>query len=132
MGQAYQRGSIRRVRRLRGDDVWEWRYRVPGKMKQEKFIVADFPTEKAVWTHRATAVRLLNEGADKPAPVASTIGQLVPRYQLEYLPTLAKSTRNTDGSMLRVHIESRWGSVGVADHPREYWRLSAVFFRIER
>lgn len=115
MGQAYQRGSIRRVPRRRGDDVWEWRYRVRGKMKQEKFSVADFPTEKAMWTHLATAVRRLNEGADKPAPIASTIGELVTRYQLEYLPTLAKSTRNTDGSMLRVHIEPRWGSVVIAD-----------------
>jgi hypothetical protein len=33
----------------------------------------------------------------------------------EYLPTLAKSTRNTDGSMLKVHIEPKWGSVGIAD-----------------
>jgi hypothetical protein len=45
MGQVYQRGSIRRVSRLRGDDVWEWRYRVRGKMKQEKFKVADYPIE---------------------------------------------------------------------------------------
>ena len=63
MSQAYQRGSIRRVHRLRGDDVWEWRYRVRGKMKQEKFNVADYPTEKALWTHLETSVRLLNEGA---------------------------------------------------------------------
>jgi hypothetical protein len=49
MGQSYQRGSIGRIPRLRGDDVWEWRYRVLGKMKQEKFKVADYPTEKALW-----------------------------------------------------------------------------------
>jgi hypothetical protein len=32
-------------------------------MKQEKFNVADYPTEKALWTHLETSVRLLNEGA---------------------------------------------------------------------
>ena len=48
MGQVYQRGSVRRVKRAKGNDVWEWRYRVRGKMKQEKFKVADYPTEKAL------------------------------------------------------------------------------------
>src|SRR5271154_4094708 len=112
MSQAYQRGSIRRVHRLRGDDVWEWRYRIHGKMRQEKFSVADYPTEKALWTHLETSVRLLNEGAEKPVPVAATMGMVIENYRDVYLPTLAKSTRNTDGSMLRVHIEPKWGSVG--------------------
>ena len=84
--------------------MWEWRYRVRGEMKQEKFKVTDSPTKKA-----------LNEGAAEPVPIAVTMGQLIDRYRSEYLPTLAKSTRNTDGSMLKVHIEPKWGSVGIAD-----------------
>src|SRR5271154_884828 len=86
-----------------------------GEMKQEKFKVSDYPTEKAVWTPLETSVRLLNEGAAEPVPIAVTMGKLIDRYRSEYLPTLAKSTRNTDGSMLKVHIEPMWGSVGIAD-----------------
>ena len=113
MSQAYQRESIRRVCRLRGHDVWEWRYRVHGKMRQEKFSVGECPTERALWTHLETSVRLLNLGAEKPVSIAPTMGAVIDRYRAEYLPTLAKSTRNTDGSMLKVHIEPRWGSVGI-------------------
>jgi hypothetical protein len=43
------------------------------------------------------------------------MGIVIARYRAEYLPTLAKSTRNTDGSMLKVHIEPKWGSVRIAD-----------------
>jgi len=47
MTQVYQRGSIRRVKRAIGKVVWQWHYRVRGKMKQEKSKVADYPTEMA-------------------------------------------------------------------------------------
>jgi integrase len=113
MGQLYQRGSIRKVRRAKGNDVWEWRYRRKGKMKQQMFPVADFPTERALWKHLDTSVRLLNE--DAPLPVAVTMGTVIQRYLDEYLPTLSRSTQNTDGSMLRVHIKPVWGSVGISD-----------------
>ena len=43
-------------------------------MKQEKFKVADYPTEKALWTHLEASVRLLNEGAAEPVPIAVTSG----------------------------------------------------------
>ena len=100
---------------MRGDDVWEWRYRIHGKMKQQKFKIADYPTEKALWKHLDISVRLLNEGAVEPVPVAVDMGTVIKRYRDEYLPALAKSTRNTDGSMMKVHIEPKWGSVRIAD-----------------
>ena len=53
MGQVYQQGSIRRVKRAKGGEVWEWRYRVRGKMRQQMFPVADLPTEKAMWQYLA-------------------------------------------------------------------------------
>jgi integrase len=43
------------------------------------------------------------------------MAKLIERYRKEYLPELAKSTRDTDGSMLKVHIEPRWAHVSVAD-----------------
>jgi integrase len=84
-------------------------------MRQEKFSFADYRNEKALWIHLEASVRLLNQGAEKPVPVAATMGLVIEKYRDAYLPTLAKSTRNTDGSMLRVHIEPMWGSVGISD-----------------
>jgi integrase len=115
MSQVYQRGSLRRVRRASGNDVWEWRYRVKGKMRQEKYPVATYLTEKAMLRHLETAIKLLNAGAEKPIPVAATMGVLIQRYRKDYLGGLAKSTRNTDGSMLKVHIEPKWGDTAVSD-----------------
>jgi integrase len=115
MNQRYQKGSIRRQRRASGQDVWVWRYRVSGVMKQEMFRISDFPTERALWKHLETPISLLNSGSEEPVPVAVTMGKLIERYRKEYLPELAKSTRDTDGSMLKVHIEPRWAHVSVTD-----------------
>jgi integrase len=115
MGQVYQRGSIRRVKRAKGSDIWEWRYRRKGKMKQSMFPVADFPTETSLWKHLSTSIRLLNDESGSALPVAVNMGTVIQRYLDEYLPNLSKSTQNTDGSMLRVHIEPKWGSVGISD-----------------
>ena len=49
MSQAYQRGSIRRVHRLRGDDVWEWRYRVPISAALVKALKEYKPRVKSEW-----------------------------------------------------------------------------------
>ncbi len=40
----YQCGPTMRVR-----SNWEWRYREQGKLRQESFRVADYPTENALW-----------------------------------------------------------------------------------
>lgn len=115
MSESYQRGSIRRIKRANGKQVWEWRYRVRGVMKQETFPAADFPNQKALWPHLETRIRLLNQGESEPIPQAATMAQLIEKYQLKYLSEMAKSTRDTDGSMLRVHIEPRWSDTLVAD-----------------
>ena len=49
-----------------GCDVCEWRYRVREKMRQKKFNVADYPTQKTLWKHLETSVRLLNEEVSEP------------------------------------------------------------------
>jgi hypothetical protein len=45
----YQEGSLRKVRRKSGEEVWEYRYRnhaEPGSpMRQKTFSVHDYPTE---------------------------------------------------------------------------------------
>lgn len=60
----------------------------------------DYPTKSDLRKHLQTAVKNLNAGADKPVPQAPTMGMLIKKYKDEYLSGLAKSTRNTDGSML--------------------------------
>jgi integrase len=115
MGQVYQRGSIRRVSRLGGNDVWEWRYRLHGKMKQETYPVAEYRTEKDLWKHLELSISALNHGAAAPTVRGIvTVGTVVDRYVKEYLPELAKSTRDTDGSMLRLHIKPHWEKVPIS------------------
>jgi integrase len=79
-------------------------------MHQETFPVAEFKTEKSLWRHLQARIELLNSG-DKPvayeSPIA-TMGTLMQKYRDKYLSGLAKSTRDTDGSMLKVHFEPRW------------------------
>ena len=111
MSEVYQRGSIRRgSKRASGRKVWEWRYRVNGVMRQESFPVAQFKTEKSLWQHLQPRIELLNSG-EKPVvqetPIA-TMGTLIQKYRNKYLPGLAKSTQDTDGSMLKVHFEPHW------------------------
>jgi integrase len=48
-----------------------------------------------------TPIKLLNEGEQKPVPKAVTMGAVIKKYEEDYLPGLAKSTRNTDGSLLK-------------------------------
>jgi integrase len=110
MSQVYQRGSIRKVTRASGKQVWEWRYRVSGVMKQEMFPAAEYKSEKALWRHLQSRLELLNAG-EKPVvpetPVV-TMGTLIQKYKDKYLPGLAKSTRDTDESMLKCHFIHRW------------------------
>ena len=114
MSQLYQRGSLRKVKRASGNDVWEWRYIQDGKRKQEMFRVADYPTAKAMWLHLQMSISVLNQGRNKQLlPGAVTIGQVADRYVKEYLPELSKSTRDTDGSMLKLHVKPHWDKVPV-------------------
>jgi len=89
--------------------------RPQGQDKARDVFRGRVPLEKALWKHLSTAIRLLNDEAEEPLPVAITMGVVIQRYLDEYLPTLSKSTQNTDGSMLRVHVRPMWGCVGISD-----------------
>ena len=106
----YQRGSLRRVKGRNGDS-WEWRYRVKGVMKQETYSFAEFPTEASLWKHLEPSISRINQGDLQPVQAAPTMRELAKKYKNEYLPKLSKSTRDTDTSMIDVHIVPRWGDV---------------------
>ena len=97
MSRVYQRGSIRRVKRANGTEVWDWRYRVRGQMKQQMFPVADFPTKKELWRYLAGSIKQLNGEQEEPSPIVTTLGGVIERYQKEVLPELAQSTRSRCG-----------------------------------
>jgi integrase len=84
-------------------------------MRQETFSVAEFPNEKALWKHLEPAISNINQGAARPVQAVPTMGDLAEKYMAEYLPKLAKSTRDTDGSMIKVHILPRWKDVKLAN-----------------
>jgi len=115
MGQVYQQGSIRRVKRAKGGEVWEWRYRVRGKMRQQMFQVADFPTEKKLRQHLAASIAQLNGEQEAPLPIITTVGGLIERFRLEVLPELARSTRETYESTFVAQIIPRWADKPIAD-----------------
>ena len=115
MGQVYQQGSIRRVKRAKGGEVWEWRYRVRGKMRQPMFPVADFPTEKKLRQHLAASIAQLNGEQEAPLPIITTVGGLIERFRLEVLPELARSTRETYESTFVAQIIPRWADKPIAD-----------------
>jgi integrase len=115
MSEQYQRGSVRKLKRASGKQIWEWRYRLKGVMKQESFDAADFPNQKGLWVYLETRLALLNDGSNQPIPQAPTMRVLLDKYIGKHLPELAKSTRDTDGSMLRVHFYHRWETTLIAD-----------------
>lgn len=115
MSQRYQRGSLRREKRTGGNDVWVWRYRLKGSMKQETYRAADYKTKTAMWQHLEPAVRALNNRTAEPVHVAPTLGDVIRKYLQQELPKLAKSTQNTQRGQLNIHIEPKWGKMVLTD-----------------
>jgi integrase len=118
MSLRYQRGSLRREKRAGQGDVWIWRYRLNGTMKQEKYPVADYKTKSAMWQHLEPAVRALNNQSVEPAyvaHVAPTMSDVISKYMELNLPHLAKSTKNVQNGQLRIHIEPKWGEKILTD-----------------
>ena len=113
MSTRYQRGSVRRESRSGGKDVWVWRYRIAGVMKQETFPASEFKSEKELWKHLEPSLTRLNDGHAEPLPVAVTLGAVMDKYEKEYLPELSKASRGTDTSMFKVQIRPRWENTPV-------------------
>ena len=109
MSQRYQRGSLRREKRAGGNDVWVWRYRLNGTMKQETHKVADYKTKSVMWQHLEPAVKALNQQTAEPVHVAPTLDEVIKKFREQKLPSLAKSTRDTYEGHLRLYIEPKWG-----------------------
>ena len=95
--------------------MWEWRFACAGRWSRRSLRSPTSPLRKRCTQHLGTAIRLLNEGAAEPGSGRRRDEKGYRSIPQEYLPTLAKGTRNKFGSMLKVHIEPKSGSVGIAD-----------------
>jgi integrase len=129
--QRYQQGSLRRMPRKSGADVWEYRFRnhaEPGSpMRQITLSTLEFPTQAKAKVALQERVLNLNGGAAFKAKHNPTFGLLIDRFikqeRLEEIlqqPTgevaldgLAYSTAAGYLSYLRRHIRPRWEDVPI-------------------
>jgi integrase len=114
MAQRYQGGHLRKAKRKRGPDVWEflWRECGPeGKRRQRTLIVGnvqELRTEREALNHIQTLRTNLNR--DVPFSALMTFGALVDHYsQTELLAdNKTKKTRETYLVYLRKWILPKW------------------------
>ena len=121
----YQFGSLRRKKRAKGPDVWEFRYyeTINGNRKRVHVTIGTiekFPTETAA--RKAVEARLMKLNAESPQAhfAVPTFRGLIDRYKEEELPE-RYSTRKSYESMLGNHIEPKWG-----DYPLDEIKPMAV------
>jgi integrase len=116
MAQRYQQGHLRRAKRKRGPDVWEflWRERSPGgKRRQRTLTVGDINelhTERDALNHIQTLRSNINR--DVAPSTLMTFKDLVDHYrQTELLAeNKTEKTRTTYLVYLRKWILPKWGS----------------------
>ena len=126
----FQKGSLRRVSRKSGPDVWEYRYRdhsQPGSpMRQITLSTAEYPTETKALIRLQEHVLRINGPKAYRAQTVPTLGLVIDRFMKEeriddILKQKPGMTTITDGisystaagyrSYIRNHIESRWARV---------------------
>ncbi len=123
----FQKGSLRRVSRKSGADVWEYRYRnhaEPGSpMRQITLSTLEFPTETKALIHLQEHVLRINGPQAYRAQNQPTLGLVIDRFMREeriddILKQKPGETKITDGisystaagysSYIKNHIEPRW------------------------
>ena len=127
--QKYQNGSIRRVSRKTGVDVWEYRFRdhaEPGSpLRQMTLSTLEYPTETQLRVALQSKLLTLNGPASYRKENKPTFGLVITRFiESERLPEIvaqppgeisikdgvAYSTAAGYLSYLRRHICPRWGT----------------------
>lgn len=123
----FQKGSLRRVSRKSGADVWEYRYRNPAEpgrpMRQITLSTLEFPTESKALIHLQEQVLRINGPQAYRAQNRPTVGLAIDRFMKEeriadILKQKPGDTTITDGisystaagysSYIKNHIEPRW------------------------
>src|SRR5665213_808871 len=129
----YQKGSLRKVSRKSGADVWEYRFRnhsEPGSpMRQITLSTVQYPTEAKALVRLQKDVLRINGPQAYRAQNFPTLGVVIDRFMIEEriedivkqqpgettLPdSLSYSTARGYRSYLTKHITPRWGSTPLA------------------
>jgi integrase len=123
----YQQGSLRRVQRANGPDVWEFRFSTyeNGARKQRQLTLSTkkYPSEAAVKRKVEALLLKLNAGNSAAALQEPTLGAVIEVYTREEMPERPKSQQNYRLLMDR-HIQPRWGEKVLSDvrpHAVEVW-----------
>lgn len=130
----YQEGSLRRVSRKSGADVWEYRYRnhaEPGSpMRQITFSTLEYPTVTKARIRLHEDLLRINGAEGYKAQNVPTMGVVIERFSTEerleeILKQKPGETTITDGisystaagyrSYLSKHIKPKWGGTPLAD-----------------
>ena len=130
----YQKGSLRKVRRKSGAEVWEYRFRnhaEPGSpMRQITLSALEYPTETKALVRLQEDVLRINDSKAFKAHNKPTLGLVIDRFikeeRLEEIVTQPPGeTSITDGfswstaasyrSNLKKHIRPKWGSTLLTD-----------------
>ncbi len=130
----YQQGSLRKVQRKSGADVWEYRYRnhaEPGSpMRQITLSALEYPTETKALVRLQEDVLRINDPKVFRAHNNPTMGLVIDRFtKEERLEEIVKqppgeamivdgfswSTAAGYRSYLKKHVRPRWGTTPIAE-----------------
>src|SRR5277367_496876 len=125
----YQQGSIRRLKRKKGPDVWVFRWRntqANGSRKETTRVIGtvlEYRT-KAAAVKAAETLRInINNTTPRPSVFGMTFGELAEHYMAKELDvnqdearkSKAHSTIEANRRYLQRWIVPRWGSVSVSE-----------------
>jgi integrase len=109
----YQHGSLRRVQRAKGPDIWEFRYSTyeNGVRKQRQLTLSSkkYPSEAAVKRKVEGLLLKLNSAASSSALQEPTLEAVMEIFTRDEMPERVKSQQNYRLLMDR-HIQPKWGS----------------------
>lgn len=130
----YQEGSLRKVRRKSGAEVWEYRYRdhaEPGSpMRQKTFSVRDYPTEAKMRLRLQEEKLKINDPESFRAHNKPTFGLILDRFEteerLEAIVTQPTGVSSiTDGfswstaagyrSYIKTHVRPKWEGTPISE-----------------
>jgi integrase len=119
----YQGGCITRKKRLKGPDVWEFRWRDASGTQRSKLLgnVEQYPTHRDA--QRAADAFRLEVNSELPKAVPITVSTLVDRYLNDEVEMgrLAFSTKKSYTTYLEHWVKPKWG-----EHRLEQVRTMAV------
>jgi integrase len=113
----YQHGSLRRVPRAKGPDVWEFRYSTyeNGVRQQKQLTLCSqkYPSEAAVKRKVESLLLKLNSAFSSSALQEPSLEAVMETFSREEMPERVKSQQNYRLLMDR-HIQPKWGSCSLS------------------